>query len=168
MRAVLAVGVLTLQASPRQEIAKEIARELVVEIASELADEIAATKQHVSAALTNALLTAVRATLRDHRQQAVYRLYASEAVCGCAEVKLHVTRYVLRLQPYTLRLNHTQLCVSWTSVMPITDRGGWDGAQRQHGPDNLRDHQRGATDAGAAPEAHGGNAEGNDGGRGYG
>jgi|TARA_B110001469_G_scaffold49263_1_gene47969 hypothetical protein len=60
----MAVGVLTLQASPRQEIAKEIA--------SELADEIAATKQHVSAALTNALLTAVRATLRDHRQQAVY------------------------------------------------------------------------------------------------
>ena len=70
-------------ASPRQEIAKEIARELVGEIASELRQEIASElrqeiaskladeiKQHVSAALTEALLTAVRAALRDHRQQA--------------------------------------------------------------------------------------------------
>lgn len=128
MRAVLAVGVLTLQASPRQEIAKEIARELVVEIASELADEIAATKQHVSAALTNALLTAVRATLRDHRQQAVYRLYASEAVCGCAEVKLHVTRYVLRLQPYTLRLNHTVCVMDLRDGYHRPRRVGWSAA----------------------------------------
>ena len=57
-------------AASHHELAKEIARELVGEIASEIAEhEIVAAKQHASVALTGALLTAVRATLRDHRQQ---------------------------------------------------------------------------------------------------
>ena len=57
-------------ASPHHELAKEIARELVGEIASEIAEhEIVAAKQNGSVVLTGALLTAVRATLRDHRQQ---------------------------------------------------------------------------------------------------
>ena len=57
-------------AASHHELAKEIARELVGEIVSEIAEhEIVAAKQNASVALTGALLTAVRATLRDHRQQ---------------------------------------------------------------------------------------------------
>ena len=53
-------------AASHHELAKEIARELVGEIASEIAEhEIVAAKQHASVALTGALLTAVRATLRE-------------------------------------------------------------------------------------------------------
>ena len=65
-------------AAPRHELAKEIARELVGEIASEIAVEIVAAKQNASVALTGALLTAVRATLRDHRQQ---QAAAGQHVC---------------------------------------------------------------------------------------
>ena len=63
--------------APHRELAKEIARELVGEIASEIADEIVAAKQNASVALTGALLMAVRAALRDHRQQQAQRLCMS-------------------------------------------------------------------------------------------
>lgn len=67
-------------ALPHHELAKEIACELVGEIASEIADEIVVAKQNASVALTGALLTAVRATLRDHRKQQAQRLDGSICV----------------------------------------------------------------------------------------
>lgn len=81
-------------AAPHRELAKEIARELVVEIASEIADEIVAAKQNASVALTGALLTVVRAALRDHRQQQAQRL-------GIAYVSKNLYSSILLLDFYS-------------------------------------------------------------------